>query len=225
MTSHPAAYTTLYPRRYHRAMRGKMLAHLAPALVLVSGLLPLLTGRELLTPLLALEVVVGTCYLVLMVRELHHLRHSTPHHEPVAWLELASAGILALEGYHIWHRHHERSLATGEHQAHVLPWLYAGLAVVFVGMAFGSARLLERRFLHLPASGFAGRLSHLEQPFSYTWAEVAHVEPAGSDALLVHPSAGGPPRRLAFGHLHDGPAHRDRLLAHALDNLLTNPSL
>ncbi|MFC7668219.1 hypothetical protein ACFQT0_13160 [Hymenobacter humi] len=35
-----------------------------------------------------------------------HLRHNPFHQEQVAWLELAAAAILALESYHIWHRHH-----------------------------------------------------------------------------------------------------------------------
>ena len=127
---------------------------LCPLSCWVSGLLPLLLGTERLTLLLLLEVLVGGCYLVLMARELRHLRHPMPHHEPIAWLELAAAGILALEGYHIWHRHHEHNVAAGTHTLHVLPWLYALAAGLFVGLAFGANRLLERRFLHLHPAGF-----------------------------------------------------------------------
>ena len=216
MTTGP---TTLLPRRYRRAGRARTLSHLVPAVLLVSGLLPLLQGAESLTPLLALEVGVGAAYLGLMVRELRHLRHPTPHLGRVAWLELAAAGILALEGYHIWHRHHAHNLATGVERFHVLPWLYFGVAGMYVGLAFGASWLLSRRFLHLSAAGFAGRLHLWRAPFGADWAQVRAVEPAGPAAVLVHLHAGGPPQRLAFDHLLDGPAHRDRLLAHAQAHL------
>jgi len=192
-----------------------MLSHAVPAAILVSGLLPVLVGAERLTSLLALEIGVGACYLALMVREFGHLRHPTPHHEPIAWLELAGASILALEGYHIWHRHHEQALATGRATFHVLPWLYFGVAVVYVGLAFGMSHLLNRRYLHLHPTGFGGRLQLLGQPFHFDWAQVRTVEPVGQADVLVHSLAGGPPRRLSFEHLHGGAAHRDRLLAHA----------
>lgn len=215
MHSETATYHILYPLRYRRAGRGKALAHLVPAILLVSGLLPLLLGQEPLTALLLLEVLIGGCYLALMARELRHLRHPTPHHERVAWLELAAAGILGLEGYHIWHRHHEHNVAAGTHTFHVLPWLYMGAALVFVVLAFGMRQLLERRFLHLHADGFAGRLQLLGAPFSYRWADVRTVEPADPARALVWASDDQPARQLSFGHLLDGPAWRDQLVAHA----------
>ena len=216
---HSAAYHTLYPYRYRRAARGKTLGHLVPAAVLASGLGPLVQGTEPLTPLLTIEIVVGLCYLVLMVRELWHLRHPALHHERVAWLELAAAGILALEGYHIWHRHHAHDAATGSHSLHLLPWLYWGLAVVYVGLAFGVARVLERRFLHLHDTGFSGRLHLLKPPFHFEWDDVQAVEANGPTGAVVQLRAGGEPHLLSFAHLHDGAVHRDQLLAHARSNL------
>jgi hypothetical protein len=213
-----SSYYLLYPRRYHRSARAKALSHLVPATLLVSGLLPLLKGEESLTPVLGLEIVVGAAYLVLMLRELWHLRHPTPHAEPVAWLELAAAGILALEGYHIWHRHHEHAVATGTHQVHILPWLYAAAAVMYTGVAFGSSRLSRRRYLHLLETGFAGRLRLLGPPFQFEWSQVQRVEAQEPAKLLVH-SLHSAPKQLAFGHLLHGAQHRDRLLAHAQANL------
>lgn len=215
MTTGDATYYLLYPRRYHKSARVKALSHLAPAVLLVGGLLPLAQGQERLTPLLALEIVIGAAYLVLMARELRHLRHPVPHTEPVAWLELAAAGILALEGYHIWHRHHEHALATGTHQLHVLPWLYALAAAMYVGLAFGTTRLARRRYLHLPATGFDGRLRMLGAPFRFEWSQVRLVEAQEPASLLVYPQSAAAPRNLSFAHLLHGAQHRDRLLAHA----------
>jgi hypothetical protein len=210
--------TRLYPRRYARQQRGKALGHLVPALVLVTGALSLLAGREKLTPLLGLEFVVGAAYLVLMVRELRHLRHGHPHHEEVAWLELASAGILGLEGYHIWHRHHEATLAGAPPRMHVLPWLYAGLAVVYVGLAFGLARLGARRYLHLHAHGFSVRTRLLGRAQEAHWSQLTSVEHTGSNTALLH-FADGRQQPLAFDHLHEGAAHCSRFVAHAQHHL------
>lgn len=210
-----AARLTLYPQRYARRQRGKALMHLVPAVVLLSSILGVVSGAEPLGWLRSIEFAVGAAYLLLMVRELRHLRHQPHQHEPVAWLELAVAGILGLEGYHLWHRHHAAGLLSGYPRFHVLPWLYMGLAVFYVGLAFGLRHVVERRFLHLHEGGFRGRLRTLGPEFSYEWASVAAVEPAGPADLLVTPPGGGGPQRLSFAKLHDGPAQRDRLLAHA----------
>ena len=208
----------LYPRRYARQQRSKALSHFVPALVLVTGAMALLSGKEKLTPLLALEFGIGAAYLVLMVRELLHLRHAHPHHEQVAWLELAAAGILGLEGYHIWHRHHEAELAGAPHRVHVLPWLYATLAVVYVGLAFGLARLGARRYLHLHTTGFGVRTRLLGQAQEAQWSQLASVENAGSATALLH-FADGRQQQLSFAHLHDGAAHCTQFIAHAQHHL------
>ena len=220
-----AAPITLYQQRYIRRQRGKTVVHLVPAVVLLSGVLEVATGAEPLSWLRVVEFVVGAAYLLLMARELRHLRHQSrahPQHEPVAWLELAAAGILALEGYHLWHRHHEAALASGSTRFHVLPWLYGGVAVFYVGLAFGLRHLLERRFLHLHPAGFRGRVGLLGPAFSYEWADVRAAEPAGpADLVVVHHD--GQRRRISFAGLHDGPARRDQLLAHVQAALLPMP--
>lgn len=83
--------TILYHRRHARQKAAKTFGHFGPAVVLLVGMGPVLPRREAFTPLLGLEVVVGAAYLVLMARELLHLRHNPHHSEPVAWLELAAA--------------------------------------------------------------------------------------------------------------------------------------
>ena len=191
----------------------KTLSHLGPAVVLLLSMAPVLQGHEPLTLLLGLEFLVGAAYLVLMVRELRHLRHNPFHREPVAWLELAAAGILALESYHIWHRHHEAELASGVHRVHLLPWLYAAVAVAFVVMAFRMKQVDGRRFLHLHPAGFALRTRRLGRAQELRWAEVETVEPAGATDLLIR-RADGQHQRLSFADVHNGTAHRDRLLAH-----------
>lgn len=209
----------LYHRNQARIERVKTVFHLAPALVLLGSLQHLVSPGPRFGWLQALEVAVGAAYLVLMVRELRHLRRATaPHHARVAWLELAAAGILALEGYHIWHRHHEAEQATGQHRLHVLPWLYWAVALWYVAMAFGIARLYERRHLHLHPEGFGGRLQPLGRAFDFRWNEVRAVEAEGPAGVVVHRRDG---RRhpLSFARVHDGPAHRDRLLAHAAEHL------
>jgi len=205
--------TTLYHRRHAKQQRGKAMGHLGPAVVLVWGLAPVVLGQERITGLLALEIAIGALYLVLMVRELLHLRHNPFHRERVAWLELAAAAILLLEGYHIWHRHHEAEALSGVHRVHVLPWLYAAVAVVYVVLAFRVKDLEARRFLHLRPDGFAVRTSYLSAAHDLRWADVLSVEPAGAADLLVH-RANGELQRISFADLHDGPAHRDRVLAH-----------
>ena len=213
-TADSSGPVTLYHKNRIRIERARSLSHLMPALILLGGLSALFKGAEPLTPLLALEVAVGAAYVLLLVRELRQQRrHGPAHHEKVAWLELAAAGILALEGYHIWHRHHETALRTGEHRLHVLPWLYWAVAFWYGLMAFGLARLYQRRFLHLHAQGFGGRLHLFGRRFAYGWAEVARVEPAGETDVAVH-HTDGRQQRLSFKNVYDGPAHRDRLLAH-----------
>ena len=213
-----AGPVTLYHRRHARQQRGKTLGHLVPAVVLLMAVSPVLQGREPLTLLVALEFLVGAAYLVLMVRELLHLRHNPFHRERVAWLELAAAGILALESYHIWHRHHEAELASGIHKVHFLPWIYGATAIAFVVMAFRMKQLDGRRFLHLHPEGFAVRTSRLGAAHKLRWADVAAVEPAGSADVLVH-HVDGQTHRISFADLLDGPAHRDSLLAHVARQL------
>lgn len=210
--------TTLYHRRHARQQVRKSLGHFGPAVVLLFAIAPVLSGEEPFTQLVGLEFVVGAAYLGLMVRELRQVRHNPFHRERVAWLELAAAGILALESYHIWHRHHLAELAGGPPRVHVLPWLYAALAVGFVWLAFRMKQLDARRFLHLHPDGFAVRTTRLGPAHSLRWATVATVEPAGPADLLVH-RANGATHRISFAALHDGAAQRDRLLAHAAQHL------
>lgn len=206
--------TKLYHRRHGLRQKAKTLGHLVPAMVLVSSALAVFSGAEPFTGLVGLEFVIGAAYLLLMVRELRHLRHNPHHEEPVAWLELAAAGILGLEGYHIWHRHHEADLLRGTHRFHILPFLYGALALLYVGIAFGLARVNDRRYLHLHENGFSGRLKPFGRAFGFAWAEVKSVEPAGAaDLVVTHVS--GKTHRYSFDALHDGPTHRDQVLAHA----------
>ncbi|HEX8426625.1 hypothetical protein [Hymenobacter sp.] len=204
----------LYHKRRVRIERAKGFSHLVPAAVLLSSLLDVVSGREPFTVLVGLEILVGVSYVLLLLREMRHLRHHPDQHPQVAWLELAAAGILALEGYHIWHRHHEKELLTGEHKFHVLPWLYAGLAVWYVAMAFGIGRIYERRHLHLHAEGFSGRLHPFGRRFAYTWPEVDRLEPSEPADVIVH-YRNGQQQRLSFANVQNGPAMRDQLLAHS----------
>lgn len=205
---------TLYERRHARRQRAKGLMHLTPALVLLTSMLGVLGGEEPFSPLIMLELVVGLTYIVLLVLELRHLGRGHLHPGRVAWLELAAAGILALEGYHIMHRHHLAEAAGGPHRLHVLPWLYFTLAVFYATMAFWLPRLVERRHLRLHEAGFEGRVHQLHPRFSFRWAEVASVEPSGAADVEVH-LKDGTTQRISFAKTHDGPAHRDQLLTHA----------
>jgi len=205
---------TLYHRRHTRRSRGKALSHLVPAAVLLVSALGAFTGPEPLSALVWLEFAIGAAYLVLMVRELRHLGHKHLHHERVAWLEIAAAGILALEGYHIWHRHHEAEEISGVHRFHLLPWVYGVLAIWYILMAFGIARILDRRYLHLHEEGFSGRFTLLGKPFAYRWHEVARIEPADKADVIIH-LTDGQAQRLSFADLHNGASHRDQLLTHA----------
>ena len=214
-TNTPASegLTTLYHRRHAKQQRSKSMGHLGPAVVLLFGVGPILAGQEHLTRLGALEVAVGAAYLVLMVRELLHLRHTPFQRERVAWLELAAAAILALESYHIWHRHHEAEAAGAAHRVHVLPWLYAAVAVAYVVLALRMKEMDGRRFLHLRPDGFAVRTQRLGRQHNLRWADVAALEPAGPADVLVH-RTNGQLHRISFADLHDGAAHRDHLLEH-----------
>ncbi|MBD2720529.1 hypothetical protein [Hymenobacter armeniacus] len=219
----PAERITLYHRRHARQQVGKSFGHFGPAVVLLFGIAPVLSGEESFTALRALEVLIGAAYLALMVREWVHLRHHPHHREPVAWLELAAAAILALESYHIWHRHHEAALAGHPHKTPILPLLYAGTAVMFAVMAFRMKEMDGRRFLHLHGRGFALRTNRLGRKHELRWAEVAAVEPDGPADVLVR-CTNGRARRISFAHLHEGAAHRDRLLAHAAAQLDAAPA-
>ncbi|WP_460676966.1 hypothetical protein [Hymenobacter coalescens] len=204
---------TLYHRHHARQQRAKGLSHLVPAMVLLGSVLGLLKG-EAWSWVTVAEVVVGAAYLALLVRELLHLRRHPHHREPVAWLELAAAAILALEGYHIWHRHHEAALSSGVHRFHTLPWLYWALALVFVGLAFGLRRLDARRFLHLHPEGFSLRKHPFALARHWRWAELDAVVPAAPAEVLVR-RRDGREQRISFANMHDSAALRDRLLAHA----------
>ncbi|RYU78468.1 hypothetical protein [Hymenobacter persicinus] len=214
----PAGRVTLYHREHAQRQRKKSVGHVVPAVVLVFTALDALTGREPLSWVTGAEFVVGAAYLGLMLREWRHLKQRPFHHERVAWLELAAAGVLALEGYHIWHRHHEAELLSGVHKVHVLPFLYGTLAAFFVVLAFNLHRVGQRRHLHLHEEGFSGRLRLLGPAFHVRWADVTAVEPVGAADLLVHHESGAA-QRISFADLHDGPAHRDRVVAHAAARL------
>ncbi|UYZ59476.1 hypothetical protein [Hymenobacter latericus] len=209
---------TLYHRHHAKRQRGKALSHLVPALVLLSSVAAVL-GGEAFTWVTAAEIAVGAAYVVLLVRELLHLRKHPHHRERVAWLELAAAGILLLEGYHIWHRHHEAELAGAPHKFHVLPWIYAAAAVAFVVIAFRMPQLDARRFLHLHAEGFSVRLKPFARITEVRWAEVQAVEPAGpTDVLVTWP--GGRQQRLGLGQMHNAAELQQRVLAHAAQHHL-----
>ncbi|OON68449.1 hypothetical protein [Hymenobacter sp. CRA2] len=212
-------HIVLHHKRQARMARAKSLSHLVPAGMLVTGVVGVLTKAEPLTPLLVVEFVVGAAYLVLLLRELRHLRHDPHHHERVAWLELAAAGIAALEGYHIWHRHHEAELGGAPARIHVLPYLYALIAAIYVWLAFNSQRLQQRRFLHLHEDGFTGRLHPFSRRFDYRWEELTGVEPVGAAELLVR-HRDGRERRLSFDQMHEGATLREQVLAHAIANRL-----
>ena len=205
--------TTLYHRRHARQQVGKSLGHFGAAVLLLMGIVAVLSGEEPFSFLRALEALIGAAYIVLMVREWRHLRHNPYHREPVAWLELAVAAILALESYHIWHRHHEAALAGHPPKTLILPLLYAGTAIMFVVLAFRMKQMDGRRFLHLHPEGFALRTTRLGRAHDLRWPEVAALEPDGPADVVVR-RTNGELNRISFAALHDGPAHRDRLLAH-----------
>jgi len=209
---------TLYHRRHGKQQVAKAIGHVGPAVLLLLGVAPILTGEESITLLSGLEVVIGAIYLALMVRELRHLRHNPFHRERVAWLELAAAAILAMESYHIWHRHHEAELAGAPHRVHTLPWLYAALAVVYVVLAFRMRQMDAHRFLHLHPEGFAVRTKGMRQAHRLHWADITTVESEGSADVLVH-RADGQTHRISFANVHDGLEHRARLLEHVQQQL------
>ena len=209
------APVTLYHRRYAKQQRAKALGHLGAAFVLLAGVLPVLAGTEPLTPLRALEVAVGASYLGLLARE---LRHHAFHHGRVAWLELAAAGILALEGCHSWHRPHAANLARGTHAFHALPCVFWAAALVYVGLAFAAQQLGRRRYLRLRPDGFGLRTRLLGRARQGRWADLAALEAEGPAAALLR-FAAGRRQRVSFAHLHAGFAHRDQLVAYGQQQL------
>lgn len=215
------APVTLHHRRYAKQQRAKALGHLGAAFVLLAGVLPVLAGTEPLAPLRALEVAVGAAYLVLLARELRQLRHNAFHHGRVAWLELAAAGILALEGYHSWHRHRAANLARGTHVFHALPYVFWAVALVYVGLAFAAQQLGRRRYLHLHPDGFGLRTRLLGRARQGRWADLAALEAEGPAAALLR-FADGRRQRVSFAHLHEGPAHRDQLVAYGQKQLASS---
>jgi hypothetical protein len=214
----PSGHTLLYDKRHALRQRAKGLSHLMPAFVLLGGVLGVISGEEPLTALVIIELVVGAAYVILLAQELRHLSRGHLHPGNIAWLEIAAGGVLALEGYHIMHRHQVAEAGGAPQRFHVLPWLYFAVAAVYVGMAFWLPRVLGRRHLHLHEAGFGGRLHPLRQGFSFAWEEVASVEPVGPADVLVH-LTDGTEKQISFAKMHDGPAHRDRLLAHAARKL------
>ena len=96
----------------------------------------------------------------------------------------------------------------------MLPWLYAGVAVVYMVLAFRMKHMDSRRYLHLHPDCFAVRTHPFAGAHDLRWADIAAVEPAGVADLLVH-QPDGKTRRVSFADLHDGAAHRDQLLEHA----------
>ncbi|KUG08299.1 hypothetical protein [Solirubrum puertoriconensis] len=209
---------TLYHRNHAKRQRGKALSHLVPALVLLSSVAAVL-GGEPFTWITAAEIAVGAAYVVLLLRELMHLRKHPHHRERVAWLELAAAGILLLEGYHIWHRHHEAELAGAPHKFHVLPWLYVATALVFVVLAFRMSQLDARRFLHLHAKGFSVRLNPFARTTRVRWAEVQAIGPAGPTDVLVT-WLGGRQQRISLGRMHNAAELQQQVLAHVAQHHL-----
>ena len=214
----PSNHTQLYDKRHALRQRAKGLSHLVPAVVLLSSFLKVIGGEVPFTALVIIELVVGAAYVILLVQELRHLSRGHLHPGKIAWLEIAAGGILALEGYHIMHRHHIAEAAGAVKRFHLLPWAYFTLAVIYVSMAFWLPRVLERRHLRLHEAGFGGRLHPLRRGFSFEWEQIKAVEPVGSADVLVH-LTDGTEKRISFAKMHDGPAHRDRLLAHATHKL------
>ncbi|QIL75482.1 hypothetical protein [Hymenobacter sp. HDW8] len=214
----PSNHTLLYDKRHALRQRAKGLSHLMPAFVLLTGILAVISGKEPLTTMVIIELVVGAAYIILLVQELRHLSRGHLHPGKVAWLEIAAGGVLALEGYHIMHRHQLAEAAGAPQRFHVLPWLYFAVAVVYVGLAFWLPRVLGRRHLHLHEAGFGGRLHPLRPGFSFAWEEVASVEAVGAADVRVHLTDGSE-KQISFAKMHDGAAHRDRLLAHAKQKL------
>ncbi|RPD43675.1 hypothetical protein DNI29_23345 [Hymenobacter sediminis] len=213
-TSEPEGKRTLFPRQHVRRQVGKALGHLVPAGILALGVGPLFSGAEPFTLLAGVEVVVGLTYLVLMVRELRHLRQHPLHQKPIAWLELAAAAILALESYHLWHRHHATQVAGAPPRTHVLPWLYALVALLYVGLAFSLQWVTQRRYLHLHAEGLSLRTGLFSPVHRVRWADLAAVEPVGPSGVRLR-YRDGREYDLDFAGFRQGAAHRDHLLAHA----------
>lgn len=211
-----SGHTLLYDKRHALRQRARGLSHLMPAVVLLSSILKVISGEVPLSALVIIELVVGAAYVILLVQELRHLSRGHLHPGKIAWLEIAAGGVLALEGYHIMHRHHVVEAAGAPQRFHVLPWLYFALAVVYVAMAFWLPRVLQRRHLHLHDAGFGGRLHPLGRGFSFAWEDVTSVEAIGPADVLVH-LTDGTEKRISFAKMHDGPAHRDRLLAHVTE--------
>ncbi|OUJ67401.1 hypothetical protein BXP70_28850 [Hymenobacter crusticola] len=178
------------------------------------GVTPLASGKEALTLLTSLEVIVGLTYLVLMVRELRHLHHYPFQQPRIAWLELAAAAILALESYHLWHRHHAAELAGAPHRTHLLPWLYALVALLYVVLAFSFQALTQRRYLQLQADGFAIRTGLFSSVHQVCWAELTALEPVDPSAVRLR-YRDGHEQLLTFAGFQQGVGHRNRLLSYA----------
>lgn len=204
---------TLFPQQHVRRQVGKAVGHLFPAVILVVGVIPLFSGTEPPTLLAWVEVIAGFTYLVLMGQELRHLRQAPFHQQRIAWLELAAAAILALESYHLWHRHHEAERAGAPPRLHLLPWVYAVVAALYVVLAFCFSTLIQRRYVQLSADGFAVRTSLFAPVQQVQWAHLAAIEPVSQSGLRLHYTT-GQTTSLSFEGFQDAVAHRDRLLQH-----------
>ena len=141
----PPVSHELFTARDARRDRVKGLDHLVPAGVLVVGAVDAFRRHEA-GGFRALELAVGTVFVALLLA--HWVRVRTrpapvpgPVHGPgPVWLELAAAGLLGLEAYHLAHR----PAAGPGHPWHLLPWAYGALAGWYVLQAFHRARPASR---------------------------------------------------------------------------------
>lgn len=154
------------------------MAHLGPAVLLVHGTAKAVRHREV-SGLHGLEFAVGAVFVALVLRHWFRVRYRADRAAPHGpeWLELAAAGILGLEGYHLHHRH---ALAPGPHSFHVLPWLYGAVAVGYALLAFHPAWLVRRRGLRFTPDGFWLRRWALGRARRAHWAALRAVVPVGT---------------------------------------------
>jgi hypothetical protein len=213
----PSASHELFTAHDARRARVKGLDHLVPAGVLVVGAVDAFRRHEA-SGFRVLEFAVGAAFVALLLA--HWVRVRTrpapvpgPAHGPgPVWLELAAAGLLGLEAYHLAHR----PAAGPGHPWHLLPWAYGALAGWYVLQAFHRARPASRRRLHVTAEGFWLRRWVLGRARRVSWAALRALVPVGPGPdLLLYPRAGGPPEPLVLRRYLNGPALCAVLLAQA----------